>query len=93
MKHSMPSQPFSRRSLVLGGGGFLGGHIVEALQAAGSSVRVFDRVPRRATAANIAASTEWYEGDFGNRGDVAAGARWLRRRLSPGRVDSAAGVE
>ena len=68
----MPSQPFSRRSLVLGGGGFLGGHIVEALQAAGSPVRVFDRVPRRATAANIAASTEWHEGDFGNRGDVAA---------------------
>ena len=67
----MPAPPFSRRSLVLGGGGFLGGHIVEALQAAGSSVRVFDRVPRRATAANIAAATEWHEGDFGNRGDVA----------------------
>ena len=68
----MPSQTLSRRSLVLGGGGFLGGHIVEALQAAGSPVRVFDRVPRRATAANIAAATEWHEGDFGNRGDVAA---------------------
>jgi UDP-glucose 4-epimerase len=56
---------------VLGGGGFLGGHLVEALQNAGSQVRVFDRVPRRATTADIAPSTQWYEGDFGNRGDVA----------------------
>ncbi len=60
------------RCLVLGGGGFLGGHIVEALQDEGLRVRVFDRVPRRATAARIDAPTEWYEGDFGNRGDVAA---------------------
>ncbi len=60
------------RCLVLGGGGFLGGHIVEALQDEGLQVRIFDRVPRRATAARIDATTEWYEGDFGNRGDVAA---------------------
>jgi len=65
-----PSRP--PRCLVLGGGGFLGGHIVEALQAEGLAVRVFDRVLRRATAARIAADTEWHEGDFGNRGDVAA---------------------
>lgn len=60
------------RCLVLGGGGFLGGHIVEALQSAGYPVRVFDRVPRRATGADLAPGTEWFEGDFGNRGDVAA---------------------
>src|SRR4051812_11701576 len=60
------------RCLVLGGGGFLGGHIVEALQSGGYPVRVFDRVPRRATAATLASGTEWVEGDFGNRGDVAA---------------------
>jgi UDP-glucose 4-epimerase len=60
------------RCLVLGGGGFLGGHLVEALQEEAFSVRVFDRVPRRATAARIHPETDWYEGDFGNRGDVDA---------------------
>jgi UDP-glucose 4-epimerase len=60
------------RCLVLGGGGFLGGHLVEALQTEGFKVRVFDRVPRRATAARIDPETDWYEGDFGNRGDVDA---------------------
>ena len=68
----MPLPPFRQRSLVLGGGGFLGGHLVEALQLAGSHVRVFDRQPRRSAAAHVASTTEWYEGDFGNRGDVAA---------------------
>jgi UDP-glucose 4-epimerase len=60
------------RCLVLGGGGFLGGHLVEALQDEGFRVRVFDRVPRRATAAGIDPETDWYEGDFGNRGDIDA---------------------
>jgi UDP-glucose 4-epimerase len=60
------------RCLVLGGGGFLGGHVVEALQAEGYRVRIFDRVPRRATSAFLAPDTEWQEGEFGNRGDVAA---------------------
>jgi len=67
-----PAGARDQRCLVLGGGGFLGGHIVEALQAAGHPVRVFDRVPRRATTADVAPATEWFEGDFGNRGDVAA---------------------
>jgi UDP-glucose 4-epimerase len=67
----MPAPARRERCLVLGGGGFLGGHLVEALQADGYRVRVFDRVPRRATAAEIAPETEWHEGDFGNRGDVA----------------------
>jgi UDP-glucose 4-epimerase len=58
------------RCLVLGGGGFLGGHLVEALQAEQYRVRVFDRVPRRAASADVEPDVEWYEGDFGNRGDV-----------------------
>ena len=69
---STPARPRRQRCLVLGGGGFLGGHLVEALQADGYQVRVFDRVPRRATAADMALDTEWDEGDFGNRGDIAA---------------------
>jgi UDP-glucose 4-epimerase len=67
----MTFQSASRRCLVLGGGGFLGGHLVEALQAAGSDVRIFDRLPRRSSSMAAAADTEWFEGDFGNRGDVA----------------------
>jgi UDP-glucose 4-epimerase len=63
------------RCLVLGGGGFLGGHIVELLQAEGFPVRVFDRVPRRAAAAPVRPDTEWHEGDFGNRGDLAAAVK------------------
>jgi UDP-glucose 4-epimerase len=59
------------RCLVLGGGGFLGGHLVEALQAQGYPLRVFDRLPRRSAAVDLGRRTEWFEGDFGNRGDVA----------------------
>jgi UDP-glucose 4-epimerase len=62
------SRPVSR-CLVLGGAGFLGSHIVETLAAEGIAVRVFDRVARRVDAP---AAVEWIEGDFGNRGDVAA---------------------
>jgi UDP-glucose 4-epimerase len=45
--------------------------LVEALQAEGRRVRVFDRLPRRVSA-SIGGGLEWYEGDFGNRGDTAA---------------------
>jgi UDP-glucose 4-epimerase len=56
------------RCLVLGGAGFLGGHIVESLLDEGYAVRVFDRLPRRTT---VPAAVEWVEGDFGNRGDLS----------------------
>lgn len=68
----MPPQSTAVRCLVLGGGGFLGGHLVAALEDTGSRVRVFDRLPRRSAAAPVSSATEWHEGDFGNRGDVAA---------------------
>jgi UDP-glucose 4-epimerase len=69
----MPVDRDRGRCLVLGGAGFIGGHIVEALQADGRRVRIFDRTPRRATAGHgIDSDAEWCEGDFGNRGDVVA---------------------
>lgn len=57
------------RCLVLGGGGFLGGHIVEALVNDGLAVRVFDRAVRHA---GWSSSIDWVEGDFGNRGELLA---------------------
>jgi UDP-glucose 4-epimerase len=59
------------RVLLLGGGGFLGGHIAEALDTVGASVRVFDR----STGAHMVAlgpEVEFYKGDFGNPADLTA---------------------
>ena len=67
--HALPS--IAPRCLVLGGGGFLGGHLVEALQDAGfpcGSSIAFPDARQPPTSRRV---HEWYEGDFGNRGDVA----------------------
>lgn len=53
------------KCLVLGGGGFIGSHVVDGLLAAGHTVRVFERprVPQFRTFTPPEA-VEWFEGDF-----------------------------
>lgn len=60
------------KCLILGGGGFLGSHLSEALLAEGRAVRIFDRpnlLRFRSFLSNEA--VEWYEGDFINREQIA----------------------
>lgn len=58
--------------LVLGGGGFMGSHLSEALLAAGNAVRIFDRPNlSRFKLLQHHKGLEWFEGDFINREDVA----------------------
>lgn len=62
--------------LVLGGSGFLGSHLVEALLAEGNQVSVLKR-PHSPRLPNIPDQRRlrWFEGDFVNQEDVAAAVR------------------
>jgi len=67
--HSMVTRK-SRRAVVLGGAGFLGSHLTEALLARGRAVRVFDRL--HADLKNLEGlSGDWelLTGDFMNEAD------------------------
>jgi UDP-glucose 4-epimerase len=53
------------KCLIIGGGGFLGSHLAEALLADGHSVRIFDRPNlRRFRQFEAGDPVEWVEGDF-----------------------------
>lgn len=64
------------RCLVLGGGGFLGSHLVESLAAAGHAVRSFDRSaaavhsPLTTPDANPPGTIELFTGDFLSKDDL-----------------------
>lgn len=59
------------RCLILGGGGFLGSHLSEALLAGGYAIRIFDRPNlHRFKLFRQDEAVEWIEGDFINREHV-----------------------
>jgi UDP-glucose 4-epimerase len=62
------------RCLVLGGKGFIGSHLVDALVARGHPVRCFDRphLPWIGDEPGAGGSLEFVEGDFTSEADIAA---------------------
>ncbi len=56
--------------LVLGGGGFLGSHLTDALAGAGYRVRVFERFVPGPGDHHPAAAVEWLQGDFNDSEDL-----------------------
>ena len=60
------------KCLILGGGGFLGSHLCDALLAKGYAVRIFDRPNlKRYRVFSFDEDIEWVDGDFTNQKDVA----------------------
>jgi UDP-glucose 4-epimerase len=59
------------RCVILGGAGFIGSHLAEALLAMGHQVRIFDRPDRdRIETFSWHGDVEWVEGDFVNPHDT-----------------------
>ena len=60
------------KCLILGGGGFLGSHLCDALLVKGYAVRIFDRSNlKRYRVFSFDEDIEWVDGDFTNQKDVA----------------------
>jgi UDP-glucose 4-epimerase len=69
---SSPKRP-PPKCLVLGGSGFMGRHLCDALLKRSCAVRVFERLtPHPIPVDRARASIEWVYGDFVNRSDVTA---------------------
>lgn len=60
------------KCLVLGGGGFIGSHLSEALHAQGYAVRIFERPNIHRFPSLRSNKIDWFEGDFINPKDLSA---------------------
>jgi UDP-glucose 4-epimerase len=65
-----PERLTGLKSLVLGGNGFIGTHLVDGLLEKSYSVRIYDRSPNRFRAAPQ--NAEYVEGELGNHGLIRA---------------------